>query len=208
MNTTSSKAGIRWFLASVISLFSGLTFGQSPAVGSGGVTILIIRHAEKPVSGNGLSPLGQERAEKYAEFFKAYSIGAHAVHLDALFSAKDSDASSRPRLTLEPLAKSLSLSLNTDFKTKGFENLFRKLKGREFMGKTILICWRHGEIPDMLTALSADPSVLLPEGKWPDDVFGWIVELHLDGTGSLKSVKVFNEKLMPGDTVNPPERSR
>ena len=194
-----------WVLASVICMFAGLVFGQKPSGISDGATILIIRHAEKPSSGHKLSPLGQERAEKYVEFFKAYSVGTHTAHLDALFAAKDSDSSSRPRLTLEPLAKSLSVPLNADYKSKGFEHLILKLKGSEFMGKTVLICWRHGEIPEMLKEFAADPAALLPDGKWPDDVFGWLVELHLDKTGSLKSIKVIDEKLMPGDTIKPPE---
>ena len=198
------RAAIQFVLASVICLFAGLAFGQSPAVKPEGSTILIIRHAEKTSSGPNLSPLGEKRSARYVQFFKAYDVESRPLHLDALFAAKDSSSSSRPRLTLVPLSKSLSKPVNTDFKSGSADDFVQKLRGREYTGKTILVCWRHGEIPDMLRAFGADPAVLLPGGKWPDDVFGWLVELHLDRTGSLKSIKLLNEKLMPGDTMNPP----
>ena len=207
IHLTPQQCGLRrWVIAAVICLFAGLTFGQSSAARSDGATILIVRHAEKPPDGRKLSSLGQSRAEKYVRFFKTYSVESHPLHLDALFAAKDSDASSRPRLTLEPLGKSLVKPLNTDFKSGSSEDLVQKLKGIEYAGKTVLVCWRHGEIPTMLKAFGADSAVLLPNGKWPDDVFGWLVELHLDKAGSLKSIKILNEKLMPDDTTKPPEQ--
>ena len=199
------RRAFRWVLTSVICIFAGLTFGQKPSQTSDGATILIIRHAEKPSSGHKLSALGEERAEKYIGYFKTYSIGQNAVHFDAFFAAKDSKQSHRPRLTIDPLRKSLLKSLNTDFKNENFADLVVELKGADFAGKTVLVCWHHGEIPDMLRAFGANPKVLLPHGQWPDDVFGWLVELHLDRSGSLQSIKIINEKLMADDTTNPPE---
>jgi hypothetical protein len=46
-------------------------------------------------------------------------------------------------------------------------------------------------------------SLLLPNGKWPEDVFGWVVRLEYSQKGNLKA-KVKDENLMPGDATNPP----
>ena len=198
------RAVSRSVFVSAICLLASLALGRSPSVKPEGATILIIRHAEKTSIGPNLSPLGEKRSARYVQFFKAYAVESHPLHLDALFAARDSSSSSRPRLTLEPLSRSLSKPVNTDFKSGSAALLVEKLRGSGYAGKTILVCWRHGEIPDMLRAFGADTAVLLPGGKWPDDVFGWLVELHLDRAGTLKSIKVLNEKLMPEDTMNPP----
>src|SRR5437870_2950563 len=74
-------------------------------------TILIIRHAEKPDSGPGLTPAGHERAEAYVQYFKTFTLDSKPLKLDALFAAADSEKSHRPRLTLEPLSKALGLKI-------------------------------------------------------------------------------------------------
>ena len=69
-------------------------------------------------------------------------------------------------------------------------------------GKRILICWRHGNIPDLLRALGAIPETLLPRGKWPGAVYDWVILLSYDHDGHLilGSSKRINEHLLPGDS--------
>src|SRR5258708_1358262 len=69
--------------------------------------ILIIRHAEKPDSGSGLSPAGEKRAQAYVRYFKTFTIDSQPLRLDYLFATADSAASHRPRLTIEPLSQAL-----------------------------------------------------------------------------------------------------
>jgi hypothetical protein len=68
-------------------------------------------------------------------------------------------------------------------------------------GKRFLSCWHHGDIPDLLRALGANPESLLPRGKWPDPVFAWVILLNYDQDGRLipASTRLINEHLMPGD---------
>jgi hypothetical protein len=63
-----------------------------------------------------------------------------------------------------------------------------------------LICWHHGTIPQLLRALGADPKRLLPNGKWPDDVFGWLIQLRYDENGHLFESKRINENLSSDDS--------
>src|SRR5260221_1279689 len=70
-------------------------------------TILIIRHAEKPPSGPGLSAEGQARAEAYVRHFQKLRQGSQRLTPDYIAAADDSDHSQRSRLTVEPLAQAL-----------------------------------------------------------------------------------------------------
>ena len=162
--------------------------------------VLIIRHAEKPESGPTLSPVGQARAKASVAYFKNFVVDGKAMRPESLFAAADSAASHRPRLTIEPLGKALGLKIDGRFNEKLSDDLVRALRTRPH-GRCILIAWRHGGIPNLLSALGADPAMLLPEGKWPDAVFGWVIVLRFDHEGRLipSETKRISEKLMPGD---------
>jgi hypothetical protein len=162
--------------------------------------VLIIRHAEKPDSGQGLSAAGQQRAEAYVQYFKGFQVAAKPVRLDYLFATADSKGSQRPRLTLEPLAAALGLKVDHRFKNKNFQELADEIQSKDH-GKCMLICWHHGEIPELVRALGADPAKLLPDAKWPDREYGWVLQLRYDHEGRVipgETVRV-SENLMPGD---------
>ena len=165
--------------------------------------VIIVRHAEKPDTGDGLAPAGDARANAYVDYFKHFTVNSNAVHFDYLFAAKDSRESKRPRLTIKPLSKALGLVINTEFKNDDYAELAQELHAGRYRNKNILVCWHHGKIPELLAALGADPHKLLPDGRWPEDVFGWVVSLEYDQKGNLNA-KVEDENLMPGDAANPP----
>ena len=51
----------------------------------------------------------------------------------------------------------------------------------------------------LLRALGADPNQVIPKSKWPDDVFGWLIQLRYDSAGNLIEAKRINEHLLPDD---------
>jgi len=160
---------------------------DQPVVTGSAITnsvILIVRHAEKPVDGDGLTPAGQARAQAYVHYFETYTLDGHPLHFNYLFAAADSASSMRPRLTLEPLSNALGLPLNTNFKNKHYEDLVAYLQ-TVASGKNILICWHHEEIANLLTALGADPNQLIPNDTWPEDQYGWVIQLCYDKNGHL-----------------------
>jgi hypothetical protein len=163
--------------------------------------VMVIRHAEKPENENELSAEGVERAKAYVHYFYTLQADGRALKPDSLFATHDSKKSSRPRLTLEPLGNALNVPVDTTFKNKDAEGLARELESTPH-GTNILVCLHHEKIPDFLQALGADPAVLLPEGKWPDNVYGWLIELHYDHQGRLEpaACKRVNEGLRPGDS--------
>ena len=189
------------FLFSAALFASTLTLAADSQDGPKDSAVLIIRHAENPDSGRGLSPSGQQRAEAYKHYFTKFTVNSKRLRPDVIFAAKDSKQSQRPRLTVEPFAKAAKLQIDTRFSSNQSAELAADLRATE-QGKRILISWRHGNIPDLLRALGANPETLLPHGKWPDPVYDWVILLRYDQDGRLipTNTKRINEHLMPGDS--------
>jgi hypothetical protein len=188
-------------LVTVVLFTFALTFAAYSQEGPKGGVVMIIRHAENPDSGRGLSPRGQQRAEAYKDYFLKFTVDSKPLVPDAIFAANDSKHSHRPRLTLEPFAKAAKLQIDTRFGSNQSADLATELRATQ-QGKRILICWRHGNIPDLLRALGAIPETLLPRGKWPGAVYDWVILLSYDQDGHLiaDSSKRINEHLLSGDS--------
>ncbi len=163
--------------------------------------VLIIRHAENPDNGRGLSPRGKERAKAYKNYFVNFTVDSKRLEPDVIFAANDSKHSHRPRLTVEPFAKAAKLQIDTRFTSNQSVELADELR-RNQQGKRILICWRHSQIPALLRALGATPETLLPRGKWPRSVYDWVILLSYDQNGRLipASTRRIDERLLPGDS--------
>jgi hypothetical protein len=163
-------------------------------------TVLIIRHAEKPEIGTGLSREGEARAQAYVRYFQNFRVKSEPLHLDYLVAADDSEHSQRSRLTLEPLARAIGLKPDLRFQAKRPQELMRELRATPH-GKGILICWHHKEIPQLLESLGADPAQLLPGGEWPAQQFGWVLQLRYDHDAQVipSKTKRIKQHLLPGD---------
>jgi hypothetical protein len=146
--------------------------------------ILIIRHAENPADGHGLSPRGEERAKAYVNYFQNFIVDSKRLEPNAVVVAADSKQSHRPRLTVEPFAKAANLPIDNRFANKQPADLAAELRAN-YHGKVILVCWHHGQIPALLRALGADPVTLLPNSKWPKDVYDWVIMVSFDENGHL-----------------------
>ena len=163
--------------------------------------VLIIRHAESPESGHGLSPRGEERAKAYANYFQNFTVDSKRLEPNAVVVAADSKHSHRPRLTVQPFAKAANLPIDNRFANKQPADLATELR-TNYQGKIILVCWHHGQIPALLRALGASPEALLPNGKWPRDVYDWVIMFSFDENGHAipGSTKRINEHLLQGDS--------
>jgi len=162
---------------------------------------LIIRHAESPESGHGLSPRGEERAKAYANYLQNFTVDSKQLEPNAIIVAADSKHSHRPRLTVQPFAKAANLPIDNRFANKQPADLAAELRAN-YQGKVILICWHHGQIPALLRALGASPETLLPNGKWPRDVYDWVIMVGFDENGHAipGSTKRINEHLLQDDS--------
>ena len=188
----------RRLVIAVVFIFT-LTLVADAQEGPKDAVVLIIRHAEDADSGDGISPLGQERAEAYKDYFLKFTVDSTQREPQVIFAAKDSKKSHRPRLTMEPFARAANLKIDTRFGNVQSADLAADLRANQ-QGKVILICWRHPYIPALLSALGANPETFLPNGKWPGAVFDWIILLSFDQNGHLipSSSRRTNEHLLPG----------
>lgn len=198
--------------ASSIRLLLAFSLIHITAAGSdsGGVdpslahsVILVIRHAEKPATGPDLTPEGQQRATASVKYFENYTVHSKPLHLDCLFAAQTSASSARPVETVTPLSKALSLPINDRFPESAFAQLATELESGRYAGKDILICWHHGKIPKLLKALGLPGKKMFAGGKWPDDVFCWVVEIRYDKSGNPQ-IQIIDENLLPGDSQKQP----
>ncbi len=192
-------------LASPTAIFAKQHDEKSGALQN--AVILIIRHAEKPDSGSGLSAYGEARAKAYVNYFKNFTNTADGqpLKINYIFAAADSKDSQRPRLTITPTSQALGLAIDSRFKEKDVQGLANEIHFKPH-GLAILIAWHHGEIPSLLRALGVDPETVIPKAKWPEDVFGWVIELRYDADGQLIETKRINEKLLPDDSSKHAEK--
>ncbi len=175
--------------------------------------LLMIRHAEKPSSGETLSVLGQARAQAYAIYFQHHNLDNKIVKPNILIAAADTTDSHRSRLTLTPLSQSLNLKI--DCEHRNHKELLQDVLQNEYNNSNILICWHHGDILALAEALGVKakdlPTTSDWPAVWPDDVFGWLLQICFDQHGRVIGNKTLcmNQKLMHGDYgQQPPTASR
>lgn len=162
--------------------------------------ILLIRHAEKPVDvlDHGLAAAGVARAQAYVAYFQRYAIGQTVIKLDHLFAAANSIGSNRSTLTLAPLSAASGLPVDTRFEDHGYQRLVDEIAiDGKYDHSNILVCWHHGQLLNLAIALGAPPESL--PALWPDDVFGWLLQLRFDADGVCVA-QAINQQLMPGDS--------
>ena len=147
------------------------------------------------------SARGEERAEAYKNYFLNFTVDSKRQEPDAVLVAADSKQSHRPRLTVEPFANVAKLPIDSRFGNKQPADLAAELRAN-YQGKVVLVCWHHGQIPALLRALGAAPETLLPNGKWPKDVYDWVIMVSFDENGRLISegTKRISEHLLQGDS--------
>ena len=156
--------------------------------------ILIIRHAEKPLMGTGLTPAGTARAQSYVTYFQHFQLDGQPVGITALIATADTVQSERPRLTLEPLSHALNIPIQQLFQNQDVADLAAWLASNR-AGQASLVAWHHGKVPELLMRLGADPASVLPGGLWPDDVYDWVIVLRYDALGMLTDARCLNEEL-------------
>jgi hypothetical protein len=154
------------------------------APGLADTTVLIVRHAEKPGTGCGLDAYGTARAEAYVRYFQQFRVDGAPIHIDTLVATADTPRSARPRLTLTPLSTATHVVIQQPFANDAVGDLADWLRAGH-RGRTILIAWHHGKIPDLIARLGADPSRLFAFRHWSSRVFDDVVVLRFDAGGRL-----------------------
>ncbi len=184
----------------LLVLFQTLSsHGETPGVPTtrpvaGPRVVLLIRHAEKPDNTGtekspDLSPRGFERAAALPTLFPT-----RFARPDFLIATKRSAHSNRPVETLEPLAKSLQLGIDATYKDGDFAELAHEvLTDPKYSGKTVMIAWHHGKLPELAHALGAHDA----PGRWDPAVFDRVWQITFDN--GKANWRELSENALPGD---------
>src|SRR5215472_9128850 len=91
-----SATAMRGYLFIAVTYCSVLAVVADAQQGPKNSVLLIIRHAENPANGHGLSPRGEERAKAYANYFQNFNVDSKQLEPNAVIVAADSKQSHRP----------------------------------------------------------------------------------------------------------------
>lgn len=143
-------------------------------------TVYIIRHAEKPEDPHdpNPSPQGVERAQALAK-----NCEKLFGKLDCLFASETSAESARSVETIDPLAQTIHVDIDSGVSNKDYSVLAAKLLAgpTDYSGRTVLIYWHHENIPELAQELRA---VNTP-GNWMNEVFDRIWVLGYQSPGEV-----------------------
>ena len=129
----------------------------------------------------GLNEKGRERAEALRQLFEKSDARPEPFPVpDFLFAGANTKKSHRSTETIAPLAKRLRLAVNDRFDKDDYSLLARELlRNPKYAGKSILIAWGHGTIPELAQALGANIAVK----HWKDEVFDRVWQITFDDNG-------------------------
>ncbi len=154
--------------------------------------ILLIRHAEKSANKTdpNLSPRGLERAAALPKLFPARFDTPGFI-----FATAPAKHSNRPIETVTPVSRALHVAINSRYTEASFASLARDVLGNpNYANATILISWRHNDLPALATALKATnhPS------RWPDTQFDRVWKIsYLADQATFADLP---QRLLPGDS--------
>ena len=175
-------------------LFAGAIALLSLVVPPRPARIIVLRHAEKPLDETNphLSPEGVKRAGQLVAFITTDSAMTRLGPVAAIFATRTTkdDNGQRTQETVRPLAQALNLRIRTPWTGRQAAALAEAiLANPKLAGKTILICWNHKMIPELVAALGVEPQ---PK-KWPSGVFDrvYVISYH-DGHATLSTARYGN----------------
>ena len=160
-------------------------------------TVMLIRHAEKPLDDSSrsvdiagradrrsLSPLGWQRAGALAQLFgRPWSEPAGPLTPDTIFAAGQGKGSRSRRSveTVTPLHDLLATSRPIELVTRHLEGDHEALVA-DVSTRTgvVLVAWEHKEIPKIARTIATGASI---PHSWPDDRFDLLWTLNRSEAG-------------------------
>ena len=159
--------------------------------------IYLIRHGEKPGDaqvesaddGIHLSAVGHSRAEALGQQKDRIFGLTGEQGVDYLFAASRSEHSMRCLETATPLSRALKLKLHRKWACEEYDKAAKALLGkRKYHGKTLIVCWHHGELPNLIHALGGSVEVKpMNGGKWDGLTFDRVIKLTFNGDGTVQT---------------------
>jgi len=133
-----------------------------------GLTVIIVRHGEKPEKGDNLSCQGQNRALQLPSVLLKKFGKPDYTYVPAL-KLGESSKHARMFQTVTPFAIKENLKVNSAFDEADVSNVAKDVRERE---GTVLLVWEHSQIQKLAQDLGVSDSP-----KWQDDDFDsiWVI---------------------------------
>jgi hypothetical protein len=186
------------------------------------LTVLIIRHAEKPddaEQGQGITELGEhdrhsltvrgwQRAGAWAALFGSATFGAAYPRPDAVYAASpdktdtgDMVATRRALQTVLPLCRRLHIEPIRRFGVTDEKHLVAEIK--QLTG-VVLVCWEHKKITaDILPGFLGAQALPHMPAKWDAARYDVVVRLDRAQAGAAWSLRQHFPMLLAGDSDVP-----
>ncbi len=159
--------------------------------------IIFLRHAEMPDTGNELDARGRERATALVRLFTADARVLEHGPAGGIFVMRPHGKSGSVRAieTMEPTAHALGITPDKTLTRDEIPALVRAINANPSLdGKTVIVCWEHDAIPEMLRAFgwTGGPA------HWPGKAFDrlWILDFK---DGAPVRFRDLPQTLLPGD---------
>ena len=112
-----------------------------------------------------------------------------------IFATEQSHQSNRPVETITPLSLALGLGINSSFPNSaaGIQQLANVMQDPMYAQQVVLICWHHGTIPKLATALGVSKPP-----KWKGTIFDRVWEIRYSTKGKA-TLRIHHQKLLYGD---------
>ena len=183
-----------------LGMAAALLIGTCFEVNATPKKVIITRHGNKVIGSWSpcMSLQGIERAQAMVPYFSNTPIyqDPPISHVFASYVAEPKPQY-RPKQTCQPFADYINVPLNTDFKpTEHKKTANEILKNPKYDGDTVLLCWEHHNIPDLVAAFGPKK----PE-KWPEEVFDQVYVITYDDEGN-SDIELVLQKLIFGDRAN------
>lgn len=149
--------------------------------------IFIIRHAEE-LSGTAwtLSPEGVSRANALGDYFSKLTL-----EIGGIFAPIPDEKSGRSFETCEPLARSLNQKVQLLYRRNDTVGFAEELRKNIEQGKSVVVCWTHRNIPDIVKALGVNSTPV-----WDSNVFDEVWDITFQLMPNLSIYKQeFDEKV-------------
>lgn len=173
-------------------------FAPSPALAAP-AQIIFLRHAEEPFFGPELNARGWERAQALVGLFTHDPRVREHGPVVAIFAMRPTKVgnSVRAAQTIAATGRALGIVPDTNLTRDEIEPLVRAIMGAPaYEGKTVVVCWQHRVIPEMLKAFGWKSG---PK-KWDGDDYDrlWVLDFT---NGKPTRFRNLPQKLLPGDSA-------
>lgn len=176
-----------------------LTFSLSTKLLAMPSQVILIRHAEKPDSGNGLSKKGFQRAAGLVPFFTVMPLNPAFRQPMAIFAQSPSTnhQSTRPVQTVSPLANALGIELIALYTQSHYADMVKEIKTNPaYDNQTVMICWSHQFLGDIAKAFGVSPAPTYPSGIF-DRL--WVIDFSDSTVASFQDLP---QQLLCGDSAS------